>query len=536
MPSCPSRVGDRRLALLVGAGVLLALLATAPSVFVRSSDGSTMLATAESLVLRGELAIDDRYLTDVLPLKPSAKRGPDGRAYGKYGIGWSLVLAGVLAAAVAVGLSPGSPAVQWALMGLNPLLSAACAALVYAMARELGAGRKAAVLTAVGGSLSTFAWTAATFDHADPLLTALVTGAFWRTLRYARTLDAWEPAAIGGLLGAALLTKSAAAVLVPGFLLALAAAAWQARTVEDAPRPMRWGVALARPVLLCAACVATGLALQLWLNHVRWGSPFASGYNEPVLTGDLGVGLWHLTVGINRGLLWHAPIAVVGLAAAVATWHRRTPWSLAVILGTAGLLVLTARFYEFGGSWAWGPRYLLPVVPALAASAALTVHAARGRLLVWAAVLVGFLFTLPGVLVDPSAARTTFQTAYLPEAAGTVRSGDTLRPGVIVEQPRSADDVLPEFSGIAVNLWLLQVLAEPCDCGTDTWWCVCADRREMYWNARFRNPPWRGRYPQVDAHPPYGQHILAPALLRACYKRVVFDAAAAGPPADGPRP
>ena len=31
----------------------------------------------------------------------------------------------------------------------------------------------------------------------------------------------------------------------------------------------------------------------------------------------------------------------------------------------------TAKFYDFGGGWTWGPRYLLPVVPALAAGAAM---------------------------------------------------------------------------------------------------------------------------------------------------------------------
>ena len=121
------------------------------------------------------------------------------------------------------------------------------------------------------------------------------------------------------------------------------------------------------------------------------------------------------------------------------------------------------------------------------------------------------------------------------EAAGTVRAGDVLRPGVVVEHPRSVDEILPEFSGIAVSLWLLRVLAEPCACDRSTWWCACADGRDMYWNERFRDPPWRARYPAVEARPPYGQDILAPALLGAWYRRAVFDVTTAAPPAGGPR-
>lgn len=518
-PQPPAR--DLRAAAVVVVTVWLALLAASPPVFLRSSDGRAMFATAESLAVRADLAIDDLFLDDAIPVNPSAAPGPDGRAYSKYGIAWPALLAALLSVAAAVGLGPASPAVHTALLTVNPLLSALAAAVTFAMARHLGATRPAATVLGIGGALTTFAWPTGVSDGADPLMSLLVSVSFWGALRYSRTSAPRDALLAGAALGVAVLAKPALVVLAPGVLLAVA--------MGTGP----WSVRL-RPVLACGLGIATALAAQLWLNHARWGSPLATGYNDPVLTGDLGVGLWQLTLGINKGLLWHAPLAALGLATTLAAWRRQPAWALATIAGALALIGVTARFYDFGGGWTWGPRYLLPIVPALAAGAALGLGTRAGRALAGTALVAGLAINLPGVVIDGSAARSTFATAWLPEAAGTMTSGITLRPGVLIEQPRPVEDILPEFSGLAVHVWLARVLAEPCACDRSAWWCACADGRDMYWNERFRDPPWRARYPAVEARPPYGQDLLAPALLGAWYRRAVFDVTAAGAPAGGP--
>ena len=65
------------------------LLAASPWNFPKGSDGVAMLATAEALLYRGTLAVDDRFLADD-EVSPSAMRGSDGRAYVKYGLGLPL--------------------------------------------------------------------------------------------------------------------------------------------------------------------------------------------------------------------------------------------------------------------------------------------------------------------------------------------------------------------------------------------------------------------------------------------------------------
>lgn len=523
----PASPRDRRAGWTVALAVFLLTLAASPPTFPRSSDARAMFATAQSLVDRGSLAIDSLYLDDDIPVNPSAKAGPDGRAYAKYGLGWPLVLAGVLLAAGGLGLAASSGPVQAALLALNPLLTAAAAAVAVAIARELGASRRQAALLGLGGALATFAWHVGTTDGADALMTLLVTLSLWACLRHARTLSPRHAALAGGALGAALVAKSSLLVLAPGVLLSLAAAHMVAGSRAPAHGAARPAV---RAVAACGAALSAGLGLALWSNHARWGSPFASGYNEPVLTGDLAFGLWQLTVGVNKGLVVYAPVAALGLLALVAGWRRHVPWTIAAGLGALGLLASTAKFYDFGGGWTYGPRYLLPVVPALAASIAPLLRARAGRLVAGLALTAGLATSVPGVLIDVGASRTTFANAWLPEASGLVRSGDTHRPGVIVERPRPVEDAVPEFAGPVVNLWLLRVLTEPCACSREAWWCACADGRDMYWNARFRSPPWASRYPEVEARPPYGQDLLGPALLSAWYRRAVFDVAAVAPP------
>lgn len=518
MTSLKWPAGDRRAALLVGLLAWVAVLAASPSAFPRSSDGRAMFATAESLARRGDLAIDDLFLDDHIPINPSARRGVDGRAHSKYGVGWPLLLAAMLTLTTALGLPAAGTGAHAALLAFNPLLTALTAAVAFRIARLLGASTGGAILLGLGSVLTTFAWPTGVSDGADPLMALLVTLTMWLVLRY----DAgglWHEAAGAGLAaGAAILTKPVLIVLAPGVLVATAVAA-------GAP-PRR-----ARAILACAAGIGAALAAQLWLNHLQWGSPFASGYNEPVFTGDLPGNLARLTIGINKGLLWHAPIAALGLVAVGLRARQQPAWACAAGGGALAVLAVNAGFYDFGGGWTWGPRYLLPVIPPLAASAAPLLAGRAGRAIVVTALGLGALVTVAGTLVDASASRATFAPAWLPEATGTMVSGDTLRPGVLVEQPRPVEDVLPEFSGLAVHVWLLRVLAEPCACSAASSSCLCADGRDMYWNDRFRRPPWRTRYPGVDPRPPYGQDLLAPALLRTLYKLAVFDASTVAPTA-----
>jgi hypothetical protein len=498
--------------LLLASALLASFLVTSPWRLPVEADGAAMWATAESLLYRRSLAIADGFAAD-MEVTPSARRGPDGRAYAKYGPGLSLVEVPVLVAADATAGAFGVPptttrAVLFPVM--NPLIAVIACLMAASLATDLGASRRDASAVAVATGLSTLLLHHATTDGADVLLTALLTGAVWSAARFVSRGAVSLAWFCGALLGYAILTKPLLVVVVPAFAAAMLFA--------HGTRSRVTGLAA------IGLGSAAGVGATLWLNAVRFGSPWATGYNEPVMTGDLVTGLVGLTIGVNKGLLWYAPPAALG-AIACCRALRSHPAAGVAILGSGLLLTgATARFYDWGGGWTWGPRYLLPLVPALVAANAPRLGGRPWRTAFWVAYTVGVIASGLGSVIDNGAYRRTTVRAWLPEVSGVARVGDTLRPGQTVDVVLPAEDRVPEFSAILGHWWLARVAAEPCDCSTPVLACGCR-HGEFHENPVFLRPPWRARFPDVEPTVPYGASLVRPALLRALYREAVFDPA-----------
>ncbi|HEV8268930.1 MAG TPA: hypothetical protein VGR00_11865 [Thermoanaerobaculia bacterium] len=144
--------------------------------------------------------------------------------------------------------------------------------------------------------------------------------------------------------------------------------------------------------------LGAGLAVALAVNTVYQGSPFHFGYvlsSELPFWHPLGAGLYGLLLSPGRGLVFFAPVVL--LAPFGLRRRRAAAWVLA--LGAPAVLALViARWFVWNGGSCWGPRYLLAVLPLLAAPAVL---APAG--LLRAAFALGALLNLPGVLVAPGA-------------------------------------------------------------------------------------------------------------------------------------
>ncbi|MFI5120116.1 MAG: hypothetical protein ACHQM4_06860 [Thermoanaerobaculia bacterium] len=167
----------------------------------------------------------------------------------------------------------------------------------------------------------------------------------------------------------------------------------------------RLGVAL-------ASGLAAGLGIAFTVNWVYQGSPLHFGY---VLSPDLpfwsplGHGLFGLTLGPGRGLLFFAPLVVP----AVFAWRRQTSAARILTLGMPCVLALViARWFVWNGGSCWGPRYLLAALPVLAAPAVLAPRALRRG-----AVAVGVALNLSGVLVAPGAFITYAESLAKPAGA-----------------------------------------------------------------------------------------------------------------------
>lgn len=288
----------------------------------------------------------------------------------------------------------------------NPLLVALTGMLVVLLCRSLGSSKRLALLSALGFGLTTFAWPQARGDASDVQATFFAT---WALYLFTSSSDSFEwrrHAWLGVALGWLLLTRIALAPLALGFDILLLLRLWRRRRFDEPAgsfdSPRRCLIAFGIPQVIA-------LALLAFLNWQRFGSALDSGYG-PALQGGLfggepGRALLGLLVSPGRGLLWMAPglLAIpYGLAWAKRQKRRDFVGTVALIFFATILPLLFLRGWH--GAWSYGPRYLMPALPALWVLASLGFQRSslerRPRPLVLALLAIGLVVQLPGVLVD----------------------------------------------------------------------------------------------------------------------------------------
>jgi hypothetical protein len=231
---------------------------------------------------------------------------------------------------------------------LNSLAFLALLGLMWLSGRR-AAGRSVGALLLLAGATSPLLW----YSHSgfgEPLA-ALAAGVFAAGL----TLRWPSPVTAAGLFFAVLAKEP----IVP--VLALIGAG----VIAGRPQPGR--VSRSELAALGVAAV-TALALAAGFNVFRYGEPTNAFYlhdavHPPLL--DRISAFFGMLVAPNAGLVWFWPAAVIVAVLACSGASRSQRRALAA-LGLAFLLLVSglASFWGPFGWEAWGPRLLLPWVPA----------------------------------------------------------------------------------------------------------------------------------------------------------------------------
>ena len=374
----------RAIAALVFCSALALYVLTAGG-SLTSSDAVVTFDLTSSLVERHSIALSG----NVLGLE--ANRGADGRFYSQYGIGQSIYnIPFYVAGDMAARLSPrriGKPdTLLKAAVAMGSAVAAALAvALVWSLARRLGASADGAWVAALSAAISSPLWPYSKFGFSTALTAAILVGAARLLAEAQHRADARYAAAAGAVLAFGWLTRHEMALVLVPFVASLALDA------RESSRRFPWA---AMSALIGVTCI--GGLFWAWYNVVRFGSAFSVGY-APVLDFS---GYAAFLISPAGSVLLFAPIVVLwvwGLADSRFSPSRR------ILL--AGPLVIFYLFYgalaDWPGGRSYGPRYLVPALILLAPGAAALWDRGRAprRMLALICVIAAVL-QLPGVLVD----------------------------------------------------------------------------------------------------------------------------------------
>jgi hypothetical protein len=259
--------------------------------------------------------------------------------YSYYGIGMSLLMACPYWVAERLHQDPGVFA-----MGTNAAVVAATAATVFA----LGLATRATALQSLAAAALTVFGTL--------LLPYVATGFSEPSVGLAIALgligvQTNRPVVTGAASGLALLMRVDSAFLV---VPVLGVATWVAGARS-------WQAALRFCGALTPAVIATAA-----YDAFRFGAPWRTGYFFATFNHPLVAGLYGLLLSPAAGLFIYVPLlplALVGLFLAM----RRLPLLASTALVLLALRILVyAVWFGWTAYWAWGPRYLVPAMPALA--------------------------------------------------------------------------------------------------------------------------------------------------------------------------
>ncbi len=471
------RSPDRRIfwaIVLVGAAAFLLAGSREPP----WGDAKMMFAVAEAIVERGEIAIEHLW-------PPMSHRGADGRVYAQYAPLPSIVhLPGALALELA------GPRWERLLTPLaaqaGPSLCAAIAcALFFALVRQCGASRRAGIVGAFVLGACTMLAVYARRPFSEAVQVACFVGFLLAAVRFDEAATTRRALALGLAAGLLLDVK-----LVYALGIACAFLVLLVRRRADAKS---WA--------FVAAGAALPVALLLAYNHARWGSPWATGYEDTLELADESIfwGAFGLLLSPGKSVLLYNPPLLLTPLAVARTIRQRGALLLLVGAATVPVMLFYGRFLNWGGGWCWGPRYWAFAVPALLLPVVLWLDRDRGRGARIAFASLALAGAVVGVLGN------AFYWDHFIRLARRVQTswlGEPDRSGAVIDErgrghcDSCIEDTygllwMPQFQPIVGHAWLLRHVSRDHDWATasvDAPWVrhtsLAFDQEKTYARAR----------------------------------------------------
>jgi len=353
-------------------------------------DGQFRYEVAVSLLTEGRPALRDPALHSFgLP-------GRDSLRYAPYNFGASVAGLPFVWLGRVLG-DPGGETQRFLFSLTSAVAGGLLASALYLFYRTLGLENRPALGWTAVSAFGTLLWPLATstFDQAQHAVLVLLAVQLGRAS--VRQDSAWLAVA-GGLVAAALLNyQETYLVLVPGLALS---------TVTSSRRPWSDTGSWRR---LCWFMAASMLGVAAWLayNAVRFGNPLfffgkwpQEGHPAGSVLANPIAGFFSLMFSPGKSILLYSPPLVLGLLGMRGLWRKEPILALTVITVSIVQLAFVSSLRFFGSDWAWGPRYLVPLLPLWALAFPFVDVATIRRSVVAAVVGLGVLVQVMAVSMD----------------------------------------------------------------------------------------------------------------------------------------
>jgi hypothetical protein len=384
----PGRAVQGTIALGILLAVSIAYILSGPG-RIDIIDGQFRYEVAVNLLREGRPVIRDPAILW------GARRGLGGLWYSYYNVGPSV--AGL--PFVWLGrLANGTEETKRFLFSLTSAVAGGLlASALYLFYRALGVENQAALGWVAVSAFGTLVWPLATstFDqaqHAALMLVAIQLG------QAGASRESIWLSVSGGLAVAILLNyQETYLLLVP--VLALSTLKRTGGSRPDKGSLSRY----------CGFLAASGVGIVVWFayNLLRFGNPlfFAGkfpheGHPAGSVLADPVAGFLGLVFSPGKSIFLYSPPLILGLLGLRELWRREPV--LALIVGTVSTVQLSfVSFLRFFGSdWAWGPRYLVPLLPLWALAFPFVSASTLRRSLRSAVVGLGILVQVMAVSLD----------------------------------------------------------------------------------------------------------------------------------------
>jgi hypothetical protein len=356
-------VALKRFAAVSGCGLLIYLLFFGGHYV--SGDNAQRIAWAKALI--------DCLCNNIAPYMPGA-HFPPGRPYTKYGIGLPLLHVPLIMLARLVTRTSGIPIEGPLNMLLYTFNGALGIAFLYLVLLRQGVRWRTAAMAALAIGVGSVWFAYSKVEYAEVIVTTLILAMY---------LLADDHPWLAGLLGGYAVAVRMDAIIWVGLTGLIVPSNWK----------KSW--------LPIGFSAVPGLVLVAVSNYARTGSPLSSGYEQHGFSGPILIGIYGLLFSAGKSLFLFSPLMVLYPAAARKLWRdparrRFVAWSLALLVAQ---LLLYAKWWDWSGDDAWGPRFLVAAtMVCLAVVAASDYVSSR-----WFAALamLDVLVELPGVLLGP---------------------------------------------------------------------------------------------------------------------------------------